>query len=157
MLGPTQACPYAYSYVVNQIKYCSTQTVLNQYVPADTISFTPNQQMAPLSSITMSSNQTLVFTYYCLSSIPECKSLTSYFAHNIQDAFTDNYHTFSVVVQYLMMFGLLPLIVHTIAVLFLDSCCKFNLRLTNSLMIIHEALLGAGIIIAGITFNLQND
>lgn len=56
-----------------------------------------------------------------------------------------------------MYFGLLPLIIHTVFVLFLDSCCKFNLRLSNSLMIIHEALIGAGIIIAGISYNLTND
>lgn len=54
-----------------------------------------------------------------------------------------------------MYFGLLPLMVHTVAVLALDTCCHFNLRLTNSLMIIHEALTGAGIIIAGITFYQQ--
>lgn len=55
-----------------------------------------------------------------------------------------------------MYFGLIPLIVHTIIVFVLDSCCNLNLRLTNSLMIIHEALIGAAIIIAGIFFNLTN-
>lgn len=36
-----------------------------------------------------------------------------------------------------MYFGLIPLIAHTVIVFLLDSCGKFNLRLTNSLMIIH--------------------
>lgn len=73
---------------------------------------------------------------------------------DLEERFTDNYKSFTIVVRYLMFFGLFPLIVHTVTVFLLDSCGKFNLRLTNSLMIIHEALIGAGIIIAGISFNL---
>jgi hypothetical protein len=56
-----------------------------------------------------------------------------------------------------MYFGLLPLIVHIIVVFFIDVCCKHNLRLTNSLMIIHAALLGIAVIVAGIQFNSKND
>ncbi len=56
-----------------------------------------------------------------------------------------------------MLFGLMPLVAHTLVVFVLDSFCRFNLRLTNSLMIINEALTGAGIIIAGISLNSTND
>lgn len=61
------------------------------------------------------------------------------------------------VIKYLLYFGLIPLIAHTILVFVLDTFCKYNLRLTNSLMIIHESLIGAGIIIAGIAYNSNND
>ena len=56
-----------------------------------------------------------------------------------------------------MYFGLMPLIVHIVVVFFIDICCKHNLRLTNSLMIIHAALLGIAVIVAGIQFNSKND
>jgi hypothetical protein len=105
----------------------------------------------------MAGNQTLLFNYYCISSVAQCRQLIDGFGHDPQEAFTANYQTFTVAIQYLMYFGLLPLIAHTVVVFLLDSCGKLNLRLTNSLMIIHEALIGAGIIIAGIAFNTQND
>lgn len=57
----------------------------------------------------------------------------------------------------MLLFGLLPLLAHTILVFFMDCCCHFNLRLTNSLMIIHECLIGAGIIIAIINFNMNHN
>lgn len=56
-----------------------------------------------------------------------------------------------------MYFGLIPLIFHIVVVFFIDICCKHNLRLTNSLMIIHAALLGIAVIVAGIQFNTKND
>lgn len=56
-----------------------------------------------------------------------------------------------------MYYALIPLIIHIIIVLILDSCFKFNLRLTNSLMVVHVALVGAGIIVCGIIYNLTND
>ena len=55
-----------------------------------------------------------------------------------------------------MYFGYLPLSIHMILVFLLDMFCKFNLRLTNSLMIIHQSLLGTAIIVLGIIFNLKN-
>ena len=61
------------------------------------------------------------------------------------------------VIKYLLYFGLIPLIAHTILVFVLDTFCNYNLRLTNSLMIIHESLIGAGIIIAGIAYKSNND
>lgn len=56
-----------------------------------------------------------------------------------------------------MYFGIIPLIIHVIVVFFIDIFCKHNLRITNSLMIIHAALLGIAVIVAGIQFNSRND
>lgn len=152
MITSTQSCPYTYSYTINQTKICSINPVLNQVVPTDTPSFMVNQQWLPLATVEMASNQSLISNFYCINNLQQCRQLVSSFGHDLQSSFSDNYSTFSVVVQYLMYFGLLPLMVHTVVVLTLDCFCHFNLRLTNSLMIIHEALTGAGIIISGIAF-----
>jgi hypothetical protein len=56
-----------------------------------------------------------------------------------------------------MYFGLVPLVGHILIVMFLDLWCKFNLRLTNSLLIVHEALIGIGLIVNGFMFNQTND
>lgn len=56
-----------------------------------------------------------------------------------------------------MYYGLIPLVGHILIVMFLDLWFKFNLRLTNSLLIVHEALVGIGLIVNGFEFNEQND
>jgi len=56
----------------------------------------------------------------------------------------------------MMYFGLIPLVAHIIIALVLDRCCKFNLRMTNSLMIGHVSLIEAGIIVCGILFTLND-
>lgn len=56
-----------------------------------------------------------------------------------------------------MYFGLVPLVGHILIVMLLDLLCKFNLRLTNSLLIVHEALIGIGLIVNGFLFNETND
>lgn len=52
-----------------------------------------------------------------------------------------------------MNFGLLPLVVHILVVLLADLVFKFNLRLTNSLLVVHQALTGIGLIVNGFGFN----
>ena len=52
-----------------------------------------------------------------------------------------------------MYFGLIPLVAHILTVMIIDLSKKINLRLTNSLLIVHEALIGIGIIVNGILFN----
>lgn len=80
----------------------------------------------------------LLFEPYCIANLTQCRALVEELGkQDLQESFSDNYNTFFVLVQYLMFFGLLPLIIHTVVVFLLDSCGKFNLRLTNSLMIIH--------------------
>jgi len=53
----------------------------------------------------------------------------------------------------MMYFGLIPLVAHIIFVVILDLLKKFNLRVTNSLLLIHEALIGIGIIIMVIKYD----
>ena len=56
-----------------------------------------------------------------------------------------------------MYFGFIPLTIHIILVFILDTFWTFNLRLTNSLMITHQSIIGAAIILIGIFYNLKND
>ena len=56
-----------------------------------------------------------------------------------------------------MYFGLLPLLIHVLIVTIMDIFCKYNLRLMNSLMIVHQAIAGIGLIINGIMFDSEND
>lgn len=51
----------------------------------------------------------------------------------------------------------MPLLVHVFIVFFVDLCSRHNMRLANSLLIIHEVFIGIGIIIKGYYFNDTND
>jgi hypothetical protein len=68
----------------------------------------------------------------------------------------DGYVGFEAASRYLMYFGLIPLLGHIVIVMMLDLCRKYNLRLTNSLLVAHEALIGIGIILTGYFYDHNN-
>lgn len=123
---------------------------------ADTVSYVHNNNYVPLADIQISAGK-LTSHFYCIKNPAQCSSLIDYFGVSLDGQFNDNYIFFSSVVSYMMYFGLVPLIFHILVVFVLDTWCRFNLRLTNSLMIIHESLIGGGIIICAITYYTKND
>jgi hypothetical protein len=104
----------------------------------------------------MNIDGSLIPEYYCLKNTQSCSQLTAYFNQDITHTFSDNYNSFKKATTYMMYFGLIPLVTHIIVAMLLDYCCKFNLRMTNSLMIGHLSLIEAGIIVCGILFSLND-
>ena len=75
---------------------------------------------------------------------------------SLSTKYRENYIEYRSASTYLFYFGLMPLLVHVVILFFFDLCSKHNLRLTNSLLMIHEVLIGIGIIVKGYYFNDVN-
>ena len=63
--------------------------------------------------------------------------------------YRENYIEYKSASTYLFYFGLMPLLVHVITLFFIDLCSKHNIGLANSLLMIHEVMIGIGIIVKG--------
>lgn len=150
-----QSCLLSNNYLSNTSKICTSQPVVNQ-IDSSSATFWLNTSRTPLSQISII-NGTLSLEYYCILNVSACEAALSFFGSSLEDVYNINYIKFHAVGVYLMNYGLIPLVIHIIVVLLLDLCFKFNLRLTNSLLVIHEGLIGIGLIFNGFTFNEQND
>jgi hypothetical protein len=51
----------------------------------------------------------------------------------------------------------MPLFIHIVITFILDECFKYNLRIGNSILVIHLCLLSIGIITNGMFVKVRND